>query len=90
MFYFIIAVAILGYLIYQGLQRIERKSLTISCPCVLVLSIIVSFILYQSDHIFIAAGVLMFGFYIFGLHLAAIRKVSIRALSTNTGSISQQ
>ena len=40
MFYFIIAVAVLGYLIYQGLQRIERKSLTISCPCVLVLSII--------------------------------------------------
>jgi len=90
MFYFIVAAVILGYLIYKGLQRIERRSLAISCPCVLVLAIIISFVLFQSDHIFIAAGVLMFGFYIFGISLAAIRKISVRTLSTNTGSINQQ
>lgn len=90
MIYFIIAVVILGYLIYQGLQRIERRSLAISCPCVLVLSTIISFIFYQSNHPYIAAGVLIFGFYIFGISLAAIRKISIRTLSTSTGSISQQ
>lgn len=90
MIYFIFAVVILGYLIYQGMQRIERRSLAISCPCVLVISTLISFLLYQNDHPFIAAGVLILGFYIFGISLAAIRKISIRTLSTSTGSISQQ
>ncbi len=89
MFYFIVALAVVGYLIYRGLQKLQRKSLVASCPCVLALATIIAFVLFQSDHKVIAGSVLLIGLYLFAIELAAIRKVSLNKLSTNTGSISQ-
>ena len=89
MIYFIIALVIVGYLIYLGLQKLQRKSLVASCPCVLVLFTIVSFVLFQGDHKVIAGSVFLIGLYLFAIDLAAIRKVTVRQISTTTGSISQ-
>jgi hypothetical protein len=89
MFYFIVALAIAGYLIYRGLQKIQRKSLVAFCPCVLALSTIIALVLFQSDHKVIALSVFLIGLYIFAIDLAAIRKLSVQKLSTSTGTFSQ-
>ena len=89
MFYFIVALAVVGYLIYRGLQKLQRKSLVASCPCVLALATIIAFVLFQNDNKVIAVSVLLIGIYLFAINLAAIRKISVKQLSTTTGSISQ-
>ena len=89
MFYFLVGLIIIGYLIYSGLKRIKRKRLLASCPCVLVITIIISLILMYQEQKLIAGIVTFSGIYLIIITLTAIKSLSTHPQNTEIRSTSQ-
>jgi uncharacterized membrane protein len=89
MFYFVVGLVIIGYLIYSGLKRITRKRLLASCPCVLVITILISLILMYQEQKLIAGIVSFFGIYLIVITLTAIKNLPAQQQTTEIRTTSQ-